>query len=285
MVSSGYLKVILSMLIWGSVGIFVRIADQSAPVIVFFRVATGALAIGLYLLLKQQPFQIKAHLKLALLSGVALSLNWLFFFKAIQTTTIGNAVLTYYLSPLFAIIWANFFLKEHLERRALFALTLAGLGIFFMLSSYEFSLTSNDFLGILFGLTGALFYSSLVVMVKAMGEVDTNSLVLVQMGVASFIFLPFVLLEPPVLSMTSLTAMLTMGLLHSALALGIYFSGLKTVKIQHASVLSYIDPVSSLCFAYIFFAEIPTLFTAIGGGLILIASYLVVTKPQRSTPK
>lgn len=278
MFSSGYLKILLAMLIWGSVGVFVRIADQPAPTIVFFRVATAFAAIGGYLLLKRQPLQLAGYLKPALVSGIALALNWLFFFKAIQTTTIGNAVLTYYCSPLFAIVWAKLFLKEELERRAIGALLLAGLGIYLMLSGYQFSLTSQDFTGILYGLTAALFYSALVVMVKAMGTIDTSSLVLVQVGVASLIFLPFILLTPPVLNPVSVTAMLTMGLLHSALALGIYFSGLKAIKIQHASILSYLDPASSLLFAYLIFGETPTLFTAVGGFFILLASYLVVKK-------
>ncbi|MEG6586565.1 DMT family transporter [Dendrosporobacter sp. 1207_IL3150] len=278
MVSSGYLKVILAMLIWGSVGIFVRIAEQPAPTIVFFRVATAFVAIGVYFLLKRKSLNLNGYKKLAVISGIAIALNWLFFFKAIQTTTIGNAVLTYYLSPILAIIWAKLFLGEHLERRALYAVGMAASGIFLMLSSYQFSLSSSDFIGILFGLTAALFYSAVVILVKYMTAVDTNSLVIVQMGVSSVIFLPFIILNPPTLTFSSVLAMLTMGIVHSAIALGIYFTGLKTVKIQHASVLSYVDPVSSLIFAYLIFGETPTLFTAVGGAMILAASFLVMKR-------
>lgn len=274
--SSGYLRVVIAMLIWGSVGIFVRWANQPAPTIVFFRVSTAFIALSIYLLWRRQPLQAQGHWRAALLSGIVLAFNWLFFFKSIQLTTIGNAVLSYYMSPLFSIVWARLFLHERLERQASYALLLATLGIGLVVSSYEFSLSNQDFLGIMFGLTGALFYSMVVILVKHLAAIDSSQLVLIQTGVATLVFLPLIIATPPVLTPMSLLSMLTMGVVHSALALGIYFSGLKTIKVQYASILSYIDPVSSLLFAYLVFGEIPTLYTMLGGTCILAASYLVM---------
>ena len=267
------------MLIWGSVGIFVRMADSAAATIVFARVAVACIAISLYLLVKRQKVSLGKSWKITILSGLALSLNWLFYFKAIQSTTIGNAVLTYYLAPLFSIIWARIFLGEMLERRVIYALGLAAGGILLMLSGHEFSLASTDFIGILYGLTGAFFYSMVVVMAKGLDDVEPTHLVLVQMAVATLIFFPQVMTQPPTISAVSATALVIMGLVHSALALGLYFSGLKAVKVQHASVLSYVDPVSAFVFAYFVFGEVPTLHTAIGGLAILGASYIVMKKP------
>lgn len=275
--ASGYWQILVSMLIWGSVGVFVRYAQQPADVIVFFRVSSAFAALGLYMLISRRPFHF-IHWRWLLASGVVLSLNWLFFFKALQATTIGNAVFTYYLAPVFAIIWARLFLAEHLEKRVFYAMALAGGGLALMLSGYEFSFTSSDFAGILFALTGALFYSLVVVIAKYLTDVPPLTLVLVQMAVASLVFLPAVLLSPPALSATSLTAMLLMGLVHSAFALGLYFTGLSKVKVQHASILSYVDPVSALFYGYLFFAEVPSLYTLAGGGLILLASLLIIRK-------
>ena len=277
MLSSGYFQVIISMLIWGSVGVFVRYANQPADVIVFVRVFSAFVALGLYMLIVKQPFRF-FRWRWTVAAGLVLSLNWLFFFKALQATTIGNAVFTYYLAPVFSIIWARLFLGEHLERRAFYALGLAACGLALMLSSYELSFTSSDFLGILFGLTGALFYSLVVVLAKYLTDVPPLTLVLVQMGVSSLVFLPTVLLSPPTFSTVGLMSMLTMGVIHSAFALGLYFTGLAKIKVEHASILSYIDPVSALLYAYLFFAEIPGPYTLAGGGLILVASVLIIRK-------
>ncbi|MCX7781609.1 MAG: DMT family transporter, partial [Negativicutes bacterium] len=89
-----------------------------------------------------------------------------------------------------------------------------------------------------------------------------------------------VLADPPFWTARSLLLMATLGILHTALALVLYFNGLKSVKVQHASVLSYIDPVSALVYAYAIYAEVPAFFTALGGFLILTASCLVIRRPN-----
>lgn len=282
MLTSGYMQVIVSMLIWGSVGVFVRFADQPADVIVFVRVSSAFLALGLFMLSTGKSM-LFPRWRWTIGAGLVLSLNWLFFFKAIQATTIGNAVFTYYMAPVFSILWAKLFLNEKLEKQAVKAMGLAVCGLLLMLSGYEFSLTSSDTLGILFGLTGALFYSLVVVTAKYLHDVPPLTLVLVQMGVSSLVFLPAIIQAPPTFSAISLAAMVTMGLLHSALALGLYFTGLAKVKVQHASILSYIDPVSALLYAYLFFAEVPGVYTLAGGGLILLASVLIIRRPQNQS--
>jgi RarD protein len=281
---SGYLYVLAAMLIWGSVGVFVRFADQPAATIVFVRVAVAFIALAVYMLVTRQPVSFGRNRGRVLLSGVVLALNWLFFFKAIQTTTIGNAVLTYYLSPVFSILWARLFLGEKLEVKVIWALALAASGVGLMLSNYEFSLQSSDFIGILFGLAGALFYSMVVVMAKSITDVSSASLVLAQMGVASLIFLPIAWANPTEVGIVSLGSMFVMGLVHSALALGLYFAGLKKIKVQHASILSYVDPASALLYALIIFGEVPSMLTAIGGLCILAASYIVISV-QKAQPR
>lgn len=147
-----------------------------------------------------------------------------------------------------------------------------------MMSGYEFSLQSQDFLGIVYGLMGALFYSLVTVMAKSFQGLDSVHLVIAQMAVASLFFLPSFIEARPVFTTVSVLCLLTMGVLHSAIALGLYFAGVKKIKVQHTSVLSYVDPVSALIFAFFIFGEVPTLYTALGGGLALLASYVILAK-------
>ena len=274
----GYPGVILAILIWGSVSIFVRLADQPAPVIVFARVVTAFLALTLYLRLRGQSIRLQGHWRLAVLSGITLCMTWLFFFKAVQATTIANASLTYFLAPVLSIIWAFFLLGERLEKRALAALGVSGAGICLILSGYEFSLASGDFVGILYCLAAALCYSLAVVMAKKLSTMDPVQLAAAQMAVAAVIFLPVVATDPlhHPFTAVSVLAMILMGLIHSALALALYYGGLRQVKVQHASILSYIEPVSAPFYAFLIFQEVPSLLTLAGGLLIFVASLLTV---------
>lgn len=207
------------------------------------------------------------------------------FFKAVQATTIGNAALTYFLSPVFAILWAYFLLGERLERRSLLALGVSGGGIGLILSGYELSLASADFVGILYCLAAALCYSLSVVMAKKLSTIDPVQLAAAQMAVAALIFLPVVAadhLHHPFTAVSAL-AMLFMGLIHSALALVLYYGGLRQVKVQHASILAYMEPVSAPFYAFLIFHEVPSLLTLAGGCLIFVAGLLTIRSGRPAT--
>lgn len=275
---SSYGLIVLAMLLWGTGSIFTRLADQPALVIAFVRAAAAFLAAGAYFLLCRRRLNLEGKWRWALISGVFLSLNGFLFFKAVQSTAIGTAVLASNTAPIFYITWACLFLGERLERRTLLALPLAVAGIVLLMSGCEISLTSKDFTGILYGLGNALAYSFVVLIAKGMPQIPTASMILVQMGVGVVMFGPLALSLQPAVGAVSLAAMTTLGLVHSCLCLAIYFTALKKVKVQHAGILGYIDPASAILYAYLVFGEIPTVTTALGGLCILAAGALAVVR-------
>lgn len=274
----GYFLIIVSMLIWGSVGIFGRLTGQPSTVIVFYRVASAFVTLALLWVLNgcSGLKEIRKNWKLALASGVALGLNWYFFFAAINKTTVANAVLSYYASPIIVTILSPLLLKERLEKRTIMALSLGFLGIVVMMAGPGNQLGQGDWLGIGLGLLAAFFYALLTIMGKII-KLSARLLVLVQTGVSSLIFLPYVV-GRPIPSGDSLLFLLIIGIVHTALALTLYFEGIKWVKVQHVGILSYLDPLSAIVFALLFLGEIPGIFSVFGGILILLSSYLVVRR-------
>jgi drug/metabolite transporter (DMT)-like permease len=138
-------------------------------------------------------------------------------------------------------------------------------------------LQGDDLLGIGSGLLAALFYALVTISGKKVSGMEASSLVLWQTAVAAVVLTPYVFWKgmtvPPAMS---LMAMVSIGVIHTALALTLYFIGLNRVKVQHVGVLGYLDPVSAILFAFLFFQEVPGLQTMIGGGMILISSYLIL---------
>lgn len=270
------LYLIAANLLWGSGSIFTRLADQPATVIMFFRAAAAFVTVAAYMLLKRQPLNLAGVWQWALISGLFLGLNGLFFFLAVQTTTIGTAVLACNTGPIFYITWACLFLGEKFERRTLLALPLAAAGVALLVANCELSLTSRDFVGILYGLGSGLSYSLVVVIAKRFPHIPTASLIFVQMGMAAALFSPWIALSPPVLTVRSLGAMAVLGAVHSCLCLALYFTALKTVKLQRAGILGYLDPASAVLYAYLFFGEVPAFTTMLGGLCILSAGALTL---------
>lgn len=282
----GYVYVIVAMLIWGSVGLFGRWADQPAAVIVFYRVLSAFVVLGVYQLLRGGLRHVWREATRqrgwVIFGGLVLALNWIFFFQAVELTSVANAVLSYYLAPLIVTILTPWLLKERLERRTMFAVGLGFLGTIIM--NPLGYVGGHDLLGILSGVTAALFYALVTISGKKVTGMGAINLVLWQTGVAVIVLTPYVFWRgmtlPP---LNSMLAMCSIGVVHTALALTLYFLGLRSVKVQHVGVLGYLDPVSAILFAFLFLQEVPGLQTLIGGTLILVSSYLILRVKERAT--
>ncbi len=279
----GYLLVIASMLVWGSIGIFVRYIDQTPEVIVFFRVFISFVVLGILGILKgsdtgkkNEKLSSKEWLVL-FLSGLFISLNWMFFFQAIKCTTIASATMSYYTAPVIATVLSVFLLKESINKKNLAAVALSFSGIIFMSSMGSENGDGFNMLGVGYGMIAAFFYALVVISVKKLERVSSQKIILFQMGVSSMIFLPATR-HIKTFNSISLISLLILGIVHTCIALNLYFEGIKRIKVQHVGVLSYVDPLSAIILAGIFLNEVPKVGTLIGGGMILCGTYLILNK-------
>ena len=104
--TAGKLKLIGSMLIWGSLGLFIRGIDLPSSVIANFRGLLGATFLLLVMLLGKLPFNRRAVKENALylaMSGLMLGFNWILLFESYRYTTIAVATLCYYLAPIIVV--------------------------------------------------------------------------------------------------------------------------------------------------------------------------------------
>ncbi len=270
--------IIVSMLIWGSVTIFARWTGLPSTLIVFFRVLVASVSLFPIILFKKGFNSLKIQDKkgFVFLISLCLALNWVFLFKAVLITSIANAILSYYTAPVIVVALSPFLLKEKLKLQVLFSLILAVSGVTLIASGNNFSFTSKDFIGVLFGLLAAFFYAFLTILGRYLKEIPEDILTFYQVSISALILLPFFFVNKASYTREGLAAVVTMGLIHTALALSLYFKGLKTVEASTASLLSYLDPLSAIFYAFIFFSEIPPTQTVAGGILIIVASLFLI---------
>ena len=98
---------ILSMAVFGTLGLFVRNISVSSGELALYRAILAAALIGLFLLLTKQKIpvsKIKKAIPLLLLSGVAMGLNWIFLFEAYRYTSVSVATLSYYFAPVIVTV-------------------------------------------------------------------------------------------------------------------------------------------------------------------------------------
>ncbi|WP_099209568.1 DMT family transporter [Thermococcus henrietii] len=270
----GKAQIALAMLIWGSVGIFGRLSGLSGLGVAFARVSLGALVLlpilGLRRKLGNALRELRERPYHMLALGTALALNWVFLFTAFNYTTIANAVLVYYTAPVLATLISWRFLHERLDAGKVLSLAIAFTGLLLITSSQRISLSDKEFTGIVFAFLGALFYALIPNLGRFLRGVDGESLTFLQLAVASVVLIPFVAVEN--VGSPVWWAIAVLVLLHTVFALYIYMDGLKKVEVKDASLLSYLDPLSAIVYAFLVFGEVPGVRTVIGGALILLAS-------------
>lgn len=278
------LKIIGAMLIWGSLGIFVKNINLNSTEIAFSRAIVGSVFIFMInKLYFKKP--IAASLKtsdkksifILILLGLLLGLNWVFLFQSYKYTTVGNGTLIYYLAPAFTILLSPIVTKERIKLRSLISVFVAIAGLALILvanggSSGEY----NHVKGMLFALAAAIVYALIVLMNKKLKDIDDVIRTLIQMSLSIIILLPMIVSKGgfKVEDRFSLLMLLFVGVVHTGIAYMLYFSSFKDIATDKIAVLSYIDPVSSVIFGAIFLSENISINTIVGGILILGSSFI-----------
>ena len=97
----------ISMVIFGTIGLFTRYIGVSSGELALYRAVMAAVLIGGYLLMTGQKIDFKGigkELILLLLSGAAMGVNWILLFQAYRYTTISVATLSYYFAPVIVTV-------------------------------------------------------------------------------------------------------------------------------------------------------------------------------------
>ena len=106
---------VLSMVVFGTLGPFVREITVSSGELALYRAVMGAGLIGLYLLAKRKnPFSggLRRERILLLLSGAAMGINWILLFEAYRCTTVSIATLCYYFAPVIVTVLSPVLFRE-----------------------------------------------------------------------------------------------------------------------------------------------------------------------------
>ena len=279
--TSGNMKekasMILSMVIFGTIGIFVNYIGLPSGVIAAFRGLTGALVILVVMLLTGRKVDFKAvkkKLPVLLASGAAIGFNWILLFEAYRFTGIPVATVCYYTATIIVVIASAFVFKETLKPKQIICVVVALTGV--ALVSGVFQSDSSKITGVLCGLGAAMLYASVMIMNKFMGEVEAYERTVIQLASAGLVVLPYALFTMGDITFKPKSAILlvVVGVVHTGFAYLLYFGAIKKLKSQTVAILSYIDPASAIILASLVFIQLPTVYELIGVVLIMSAAIL-----------
>ena len=275
---------ILSLLIFGTNGLYVARLSLPGSRIVLFRTLIGGPALTLLVLLRGgfDRDAVRSELKPLLLGGAALGLNWVALFGAYRALNVSLATLIYYTGPMLVMLFSPLLFGEALTKRKLAAVVTAAVGL--LLISGSVAAGGSSLPGLLTAVCSALLYASLIVFNKRITKTGGLQTAAVELDIAFLVVLLYVLLTGglPHPTRAELPVLLLLGLVNTGLAYLLYFSGLQRLPAQSVALISYVDPVSALFFSAVFLHESLTAPQLLGAVLILGGAVLGELRGRKS---
>ena len=169
------LSLIVSMLIFGTIGVFRKYIDLPSGIIAMSRGLIGAASLVLFIVLKKQRISwaaVKHNLVYLILSGAMLGLNWVLLFEAYRYTTVATATLCYYMAPIVVILLSPLTFREKLNIKKLLCVATAFIGMIFVSGIFETGFGGfTEKRGVLLGLAAATMYAGLVIINKKVSDI------------------------------------------------------------------------------------------------------------------
>lgn len=287
-------KLITSMVIFGTIGLFVRHIPLPSSVIALCRGVTGTLFLVALLFWRKMRLDftaIRKNLMWLLLSGAAIGFNWILLFESYRYTSVAVSTLCYYLAPILVILVSPLLLKEQLTGKKITCVVAALCGMICLSGVLQSGIPgSGELKGILFGVAAALLYASIILMNKQLSDIAALEKTIVQLGTSAVVLLPycFMTLGGVQLSvdLKALLLLIVVGVIHTGVSYAMYFDALGAIRGQTAAILSYIDPVIAVLASVLILREPMQGVEALGAVLILGAAVISeVSLPKRGAEK
>lgn len=275
-VLKGYSQVIAASILYGLIGIFIKlIDDMPLGSIIFYRLLFGLAAVTLYLAVSGRFFEMRLKekrsylLMLGLFEAAAVLAN----FYSIRYTTVSIAVLLLYTTPIYVTLLSPLILKEKITPRSIIALALSVMGTVMVVQPQ--TRDGINIIGVALGLASGLLFALMILTSRKIKDIYTGTAQATwSMIVSLIVFSPFAFVSMDVLK-NDLHLLVLFGLIPTAIGGILYFSGLRLVRAQSASIISLLEPVSAVVFAFIILSEQIVITTVIGGGFILLGAGLI----------
>lgn len=267
----------ISMFIFGTLGLFINNISFPSSFIAFCRSAIGAAMIGIYMLIAKHKIDfrsVKNNAPFLIPAGIALGFNWICLFEAYKYTGVAVATLCYYMAPVIVLLVSPFLLKEKLTPVKIISSAVAVTGAILISGIATGTMKSGK--GIALGLIAAILYASIVMANKFVKDLSSVDITFIQLSIAAIVMLVYVLLTEKITEFEydgkSIVFTVIVSIIHTGVAYLLYFSSLQTVPAQTAAISSYIDPVTAIILSAVVLNETMTAIQIAGTVLILGAT-------------
>lgn len=274
----GVLGFSAAAVLMGTMGVFIEEAGLDPVTTVFYRCLFGLATMAAYCgwkgYFRSQRFTGRL-LGLALLSGVLMVSQWVFFFGALQRTGIAVATVVFHVQPFWVVLLGALIFREPVGARRLAWIGVAFIGLA-LAAGIDWSTLSVDgtyLIGIGFTLIGSVLYAGVTLIAKALGGLRPHLLTLIQCAVG-VVSLPML---APTGALTHIGLpqwgwLAGLGVLHTGVAYALIYGAVPRLQVSVIAVLQFLYPLTAVLVDWLVYGRALTPLQGLGVGLIVLAS-------------
>jgi drug/metabolite transporter (DMT)-like permease len=269
----GTILVVLSAIVWSTVGLFAKGIDADVWVILFWRGVFSIIALGTYVWIKSEHGirQELANLGwpgwTSALVGAAATVC---FISAFKYTSIANVSIIYAIVPFIVALLAWLLMGEKTTSRTLIAAAAALIGVMIMVGG---SAGSANLFGDFLAICMAVGMAILVVIFRMYpGRPMVLSTIV---SAVIHVLLSVALSSPFGVSSQDLLLLICFGVVFATATI-FMIEGMRLIPASHSALISTAEAPLAPIWAWLIFMHVPGVETWIGGGLVLAALFWYV---------
>lgn len=280
----GYVYAVVSAVLFGTAGIFVKLAyktglDSVSLLTVQYIIAVTLMFTVAFFKDKRELIISKNQLfHMAVLGGIGNTLMTVFYYKAFEYLPVAMVTMLLFTYPIMVFIYSVFFEKQRIDIRKVAAIVAAFLGCVLTLNILSGGL-KYSIKGIIFGLLSAVFYAFMnLYSEKKLESVDSLSinaystlfslLTLIVYRWPDFLFKGQIKLE-------GLTYITILAVLCEIVPLTLLYASIKHIGSLKVSIISNLEIPTAIIVSFMVLGEAVSSMQIIGAVLIFYAIHLI----------
>ena len=275
-----YAAAMLATFLWASAFPATRYALQYySPVsLMVMRFAAASITLGIVGVIKGISLPKLKDIPMFIASGLTGVFLYSYLFNT-GSVSVPAGVSSFIIasSPVFTLLLTRVFLKEIVKPLCWIGVLISflGLAVVTLTQTTEFSFDIGVILVILAALSSGTYSTIMRVLTKSYTALEATTYTIIAGTLGTLFFLPTAIREIPDSNLTVNLVVLFMGVFPAAVAyLAWSYALAKAKKTAHVTVFSYLIPLISALLAYVWLRETLSIYTLIGG-LVIIGGMLL----------
>jgi drug/metabolite transporter (DMT)-like permease len=281
----GYAEIAASSLILGTSATLIQVSTMPASLLLVLRMGLAGIALAVLFFVTGGIEEVRrsGRLRRMTLLGFVVALEMIFYFASIRTSSVTVGVSLEYMAPVWVALLAPWLLRTRRQGIDVVAVVVAVAGMVVLVLP---AATAGDgdvtVSGVVFGLLGGLMFAAAMMLVSSMSDagVRGSTFALFYCVGAVVLFTPLAVWQAAASHYSPTWAdvwiVVISGLVYTALCFSLFTDGLRYVRVEHAGILGYLEPVTAPLWAFVLIGEAPPWTTYVGGALIVAAGVVVI---------